>query len=117
MTRYAYGIAFHGQAYVMVYNPRRAGWEMPGGKVEKDESDLEGMHREFREETGHVFLPFAETVIDGVTVFAGEMGERVSDPEMEWREFTELPSPLSFAQVEYLALIAWGREERARRTG
>jgi 8-oxo-dGTP diphosphatase len=106
MTRYAYGIAFRGEAYIMVYNPRRAGWEMPGGKVEMGESDLEGMHREFREETGHEF--------DGVAVFAGEMGEWVCEPEMNWREFTELPSPLSFAQVEYLALIAWGREERAR---
>jgi len=108
--RYVYGIAFTGGGFVMVYNPRRGGWEMPGGKVEEGESDLLAMKREFREEVGHEFVPVACRDVEGVAVFAGELGGPSPPGEMEWRSFTELPEKLSFPLVEYLPLIAWARE-------
>jgi 8-oxo-dGTP diphosphatase len=108
--RYVYGIAFTGDKFVMVHNPRRSGWEMPGGKIEEGESDLEAMIREFREEVGHEFVPVSSMDVDGVTVFAGELGGPLPPAEMEWRTFDELPPQLSFPLVEYLPLIAWARE-------
>jgi 8-oxo-dGTP diphosphatase len=113
--RYVYGIAFRGDEFVMVFNPRRDGWEMPGGKVEEGESDLEAMKREFREEVGREFIPVASrTDADGVTVFAGELGGESPPAEMEWRGFRELPGKLSFPLCEYLPLIAWAREAMGR---
>ncbi len=113
--RYVYGIAFRGDEFIMVFNPRRDGWEMPGGKIEEGESDLEAMKREFREEVGREFIPFAfRTDADGVTVFAGELGGPALPAEMEWQGFRELPRKLSFPLCEYLPLIAWAREAMGR---
>jgi 8-oxo-dGTP diphosphatase len=113
--RYVYGIAFTGDRFVMVYNPRRGGWEMPGGKIEEGESDQEAMEREFREEVGYEFVPVACCRdADGVAIFAGELGNPAPPAEMEWRGFRELPEQLSFPLVEYLPLIAWAREAMGR---
>lgn len=113
--RYVYGIAFTGDRFVMVYNPRRGGWEMPGGKIEEGESDQEAMEREFREEVGYEFVPVACCRdADGVAIFAGELGGPAPPAEMEWRGFRELPEQLSFPLVEYLPLIAWAREAMGR---
>ena len=112
--RYVYGIAFHGDEFVMVFNPRRKGWEMPGGKVEEGESDVQAMMREFREEVGREFVPLTSTDAGGVPVFTGEMGGPYGPAEMEWRTFERLPQPLSFPRVEYLALIEWAREATGR---
>jgi len=109
--RYVYCIAFDGDGFVMVFNPRREGWEMPGGKVEEGESDLEAMEREFREEVGHELRPAARMEVPEGSVFAGRMGERCGAGEMEWRAFEDLPDRLSFPKVEYLPLIAWARRE------
>ena len=116
---YVYGIAFEGDEFVMVFNPRRGGWEMPGGKLEEGETSLEAMLREFREEVGREFLPKASSNIGGVSVYAGGLGGRPSKAEMEWRIFRELPRPLSFPLVEYISIIDWAREAtgRARPSG
>ncbi|MDW5563889.1 MAG: NUDIX domain-containing protein [Methanomassiliicoccus sp.] len=108
--RYVYGIAFRGEEFIMVFNPRRGGWEMPGGKIEEGESDLQAMVREFREEVGWEFVAVASTDVEGVSVFAGELGGPAPSGEMEWKAFRELPERLSFPLVEYMPLIAWGRE-------
>ncbi len=109
--RYVYGIAFTDDEFVMVYNPRRGGWEMPGGKVEEGESDLQAMKREFREEVGREFIPMTCCQdADGVAVFAGKLGGPCPPGEMEWKSFTELPEKLSFPLCEYLPLIIWARE-------
>lgn len=52
-----YGIALRDRKFLMVYNPKRGGWEMPGGKVEAGETFAEAVVREFREESGLTFIP------------------------------------------------------------
>jgi len=112
-VRCVYCIAFDGDDFIMVFNPKRNGWEMPGGKVEEGESDLEAARREFREEVGHEMIEISnKEESPEVTVFAARLGPRVDGGEMTWRRFQELPERLSFPKVEYLTLIAWARGEK-----
>lgn len=110
--RYVYCIAFHDQEFIMVYNPRRGGWEMPGGKVEEGEIDEEAAEREFLEEVGYeIDVVTSRQESPDVTVYAGRVGRRIDRGEMKWRGFKELPKRLSFPKVEYLPLIEWAKEE------
>ena len=115
--RYVYCIAFHGDEFVMVFNPRREGWEMPGGKVEEGESDIEAIKREFREEVGHELEPAATMELAEGTVFAGRIGRRVQVGEMDWCLFRTLPDQLSFPRVEYVPLIDWAKKELTQPKG
>lgn len=113
--RTAYCIAFCGDRFLMVYNPKRNGWEMPGGKVEEGECDIEAARREFREECGmDVDIVCGLETEDGM-VFCGEVRERIGQGEMEMRLFDELPEQLSFPYCEYAPMIAWAREARRGR--
>ena len=47
-----YTIAFKDGLFLMVWNPKRKGWEMPGGHVKTGETRIEGAKREFEEESG-----------------------------------------------------------------
>ena len=81
--RTAYCIAFCGDRFLMVYNPKRNGWEMPGGKVEEGECDIEAARREFREECGmDVDIVCGLETEDGM-VFCGEVRERIG--QGRWR--------------------------------
>ncbi len=109
LMRYVYCIAFKNDEFVMVFNPERGGWEMPGGKVEEDESDVDAMEREFREEVGHSVTLFSKMDLGEGVVFAGIIGERKIAGEMDWCAFRSLPEQLSFPAVEYAELIRWAR--------
>lgn len=108
--RTAYCIAFRGNRFLMVYNPRREGWEMPGGKVEEGESYIEAARREFLEESGmEVAIVSGKDTDDGM-VFCGEVTGTAGRGEMEAGFFDELPEQLAFPICEYAPLIAWARE-------
>ena len=110
--KWVYSIAFVGDKFVMVYNPKREGWEMPGGKVEAGESAEQAAIREVKEECGCNFAPFAKMKHRDGMVFAGVLECPVAKPEMEWGLFMELPQQLAFADEEYQALLAWAKKER-----
>jgi len=110
--RFAYVIAFRGDAFLMVKNKHRK-WEMPGGRLLDGESHEVGARREFLEETGSLLTDLiGEIEIDreGGKVFVGFAGRRtnceLSDEILEVREFTKLPKGLSFPLVEYEAMLA-----------
>jgi 8-oxo-dGTP diphosphatase len=114
VSGHVYGVAFLEGRFIMVYNPKRKGWEMPGGKIEEGESEIEAMKREFMEEVGREFTPLSRTSWEGTGVYLGEVGPEVASAELEWRALDELPQPLSFPLVEYQSLIAWARQEMER---
>jgi len=105
-----YGIAFQGDRFLMVYNPKRKGWEMPGGKLEEMETILEAMQREFLEECGCEFQPLDCMPLGAVVVFAGTLGERKQEGEMKYELMESLPDNLAFLECEYLEQIAWARK-------
>lgn len=114
MARTAYAVAFDGDRFLMVRNPRRGGWEMPGGHVEEGETPAEAAVREFREESGYSIEVVAVRDIGYCDVCAAVLGGRVADGcEMESALFSELPDELSFDREEYLDTVPWARAEVA----
>lgn len=111
---WVYCIAFVGDRFAMVFNPKREGWEMPGGRVEPGESAEQAAVREVREECGCDFLPVSiRPRRDGV-VFYGRLaclaGSR-GGGELRWDLFESLPENLAFAREEYDEVLAWAEAE------
>ena len=104
---FVYAIAYSGGSFLMVYNPKRQGWEMPGGRMEKGESPEQAVVREFREETGQGFRPRCKEPFRDGHVFAGDLLLEGGQGEMEWRLFRSLPDELAFPEVEYLEQLRW----------
>jgi 8-oxo-dGTP diphosphatase len=109
--RFVYVIAFKGDAFLMVRHKVRK-WEMPGGRLQSNESFEDAARREFLEETGTSLEDIiAEIKIDkeGGRVFVGLAGDRVScelsGEILEVKEFKELPKELSFPLVEYRTML------------
>lgn len=94
----------------MVYNPKRGGWEMPGGKLEEFETPVEGIVREYREECGFDLEVLDCRPMGAVVVFAGVLGEERQEAEMGWELMDELPDNLAFPECEYREQIAWARQ-------
>ncbi len=105
-----YAIGFKGDHFLMVYNPKRGGWEMPGGKLEEFETPVEGIVREYREECGFDLEVLDCRPMGAVVVFAGVLGEERQDAEMGWELMDELPDNLAFPECEYREQIAWARQ-------
>jgi ADP-ribose pyrophosphatase YjhB (NUDIX family) len=90
--------------------PRRGYWDLPGGFLEEAEEPLDGLRREFREETGievepvewlgtHI-EPYGAHFVLGLTWLVGGEGEpRAADDvaELRWFGPDELPAELAFA--------------------
>lgn len=108
--KWVYAIGFKGDRFLMVENPKRGGWEMPGGKVEEAEDPSDAAVREFREEAGVLFLPVGCMDYEGGLVFAGEVINDNGKGEMRLRLFKELPEQLAFPAVEYETQLLWARD-------
>ena len=106
--RTAYAIAFEGDRFLMVWNEKRNGWEMPGGHVEEGETSEQAAKREFLEESGYAIEVVAVRDIGYCDVCAAILGERITeDCEMESQLFSEIPETLSFDRAEYEDTVSW----------
>lgn len=105
-----YTVAFEGDRFLMVWNPKRNGWEMPGGHIKKGETPSEGAVREFEEETGYT-IRLVETRDLGHCYVCSAILEKntKADHEMESRLFDRLPDRLSFDRTEYEDTVPWAR--------
>ena len=107
--RTVYTVAFSDGEFLMIYNPSRNGWEMPGGKIEDGESVDDAAKREYLEEAGYLINIVASTEMHGCHVCAAVLGERAGNGEMRFRMFKELPDDLAFDRDEYDGVMEWSR--------
>jgi len=112
IEKFTYVIAFNGDKFVMVRQRDRK-WEMPGGRLLKGENHEQAAVREFFEETGMSLEIIGRIRIakPGGKVFVGLVRDKLTGRPSEYniaevKEFTDLPSELSFPLVEYRAMLA-----------
>jgi ADP-ribose pyrophosphatase YjhB (NUDIX family) len=99
--------------------PRLGHWDLPGGFLEEGEDALDGLRREFREETGldvspagwlGAFLdPYQNYFVLGLTWVVHADGEPIAADdvaELRWFGRDELPDEMAFASQERV-LRAW----------
>jgi ADP-ribose pyrophosphatase YjhB (NUDIX family) len=105
-------------------DPRRGYWDVPGGFLEEGEEPLDGLAREFREETGldvrpvewlgtHL-EPYDHYFVLGLTWLVAADGEpRAADDveELAWFGPEELPPEMAFAHQDEL-LRAWASRQQ-----
>ncbi|MDR3282647.1 MAG: NUDIX domain-containing protein [Candidatus Methanoplasma sp.] len=110
--RTIYTVAFRDGMFLMVYNPKRDGWEMPGGKIEPGESPEHAAKREYEEESGHSVEITDMKGLDDCIVCAGKVVGKTGDGcEMESKFFSELPDRLAFGRDEYGIVIPWAKSK------
>lgn len=104
-----YCVVLDKKRFLMVYNMKRNGWEMPGGKIETNETVEEAAKRECLEESGYDVDVIAIRDIGYCNVCACVLGDKVSNGEMRSELFDELPDNLAFSTDEYENVISWAR--------
>jgi len=103
-----YTVAFGKEGFLMVYNPKRKGWEMPGGHVRIGESREDGARREFLEEAGYRVELVEMRDLGYCRAFAAVIADEEQGPcEMDVRFFTEIPEDIAFSREEYEDVIPW----------
>lgn len=102
-----YTVGYRDGRFLMVYHPKRKGWEMPGGHVRNGESRMDAARREFIEETGLDVDIRCIRDLGYCRVCAGIVGEKVSEGEMEWRFFDKVPDEIFFSREEYEDVVPW----------
>lgn len=106
----AYGVAFKNGKFLMVFNVKRNGWEMPGGSIESGESVEDAVKREFLEESGYNIEVIEIRDLGTCHACACKLLEKVnSDPEMISDLFEEVPEQIFFDRSEYDEVIPWAR--------
>jgi len=110
-----YAVAFKGDRFLMVFNKKRNGWEMPGGHVEDGESVEVAAKREFSEEAGYEIDILETKDIGQCHVCACLLLDRINDsPEMISDLFSAIPYDLAFDRDEYETVISWARSSVSR---
>lgn len=108
--RTAYCVVIKDGRFLMVHNPKRKGWEMPGGKIEDGETPEQAAVRECSEESGYDVEVVATRDIGYCNVCACIVKGKKDGSEMESEFFSELPKELAFDTDEYEDVIAWAKD-------
>lgn len=107
-----YTVAFSGKRFLMVWNSKRNGWEMPGGHIKIGERTEDGAVREFREEAGFEIEIVKTRNLGHCFVCAALLGPQTNqDSEMRTELFEKLPAELSFDRTEYEDTVPWAAKE------
>ncbi|MCL1810942.1 MAG: NUDIX hydrolase [Methanomassiliicoccaceae archaeon] len=105
-----YAVAFSGGRFLMVFNEKRGGWEMPGGGIQEGESAEDAAKREFFEEAGYGIDILDTLDIGHCMVCACILLDKLNDsPEMRSDMFSEVPERIAFERSEYDLVLPWAR--------
>ena len=104
-----YTVAFTEDKFLMVYNQKRRGWEMPGGRIEPGETPGEAAEREFAEESGYAVTILGTKELEDCWVCAGTVGDKIGTGEMRAELFSDIPEEIAFSREEYIDVIGWSR--------
>jgi 8-oxo-dGTP diphosphatase len=105
-----YAVAFSGGRFLMVFNKKRDGWEMPGGRIEDGESAEDAVKREFLEEAGYDIEIVGITDLGHCRVCACLLlGKLNGSPEMVSELFGDIPDNTAFERSEYEIVVPWAR--------
>lgn len=111
-NRTAYAVGYKDGMFLMVWNPKRDGWEMPGGHIRGGESIEEAVAREFVEEAGYHIEVVKTRDLGYCHVCAAVIKERMFiNNEMKAEFFNEIPEKLSFDRAEYEDVVPWAKEQ------
>ena len=102
-----YTVAFEDEKFLMVFNTKRGGWEMPGGKIENEEDIIKAAKREYLEEAGYDIDILSVRDLGYCWVCAAKLGKKSGQCEMESRLFDDIPEKLSFEREEYEDVVPW----------
>jgi len=106
----AYAVAFDGDRFLMVFNEKRGGWEMPGGGIKEGESAEDAAKREFLEESGYEIRVLEVKDIGHCFVCACILLNKTNgSPEMVSEMFSDIPENTAFDRSEYDAVVPWAR--------
>ncbi|MCL2712241.1 MAG: NUDIX domain-containing protein, partial [Methanomassiliicoccaceae archaeon] len=100
---------FDGDDFLMVYNQKRNGWEMPGGRIEENEDTMSAAIREYAEESGFDISVISVKEMNDCFVCAAILLAKTKEGEFECALFRELPEELAFERSEYDDVIEWAR--------
>lgn len=106
-----YTVAFRDGRFLMVFNTKRGGWEMPGGKMEDGEDVVKAAKREYAEEAGYEIDIMSARDLGYCWVCAAKLGGKIGECEMESRLFDQIPERLSFEREEYESVVPWAFHE------
>jgi len=108
-NRTVYTVGFKNGMFLMVWNPKRNGWEMPGGHIREGESLSDAATREYFEESGYTVDILALRDLGTCHVAAANIGKKPTGTvcEMDSRLFDKIPDELFFDRDEYVDVIAW----------
>ncbi|WP_054955572.1 NUDIX hydrolase [Paenibacillus dakarensis] len=115
LIKFAVIIAKYNDQFIIIFNKKRNGWEIPGGNREEGESILYTASRELYEETGAVkfeLTPFGiyEWKESLGMAFYAEVIKLSSLPNFEIEEIKlidELPEQMNFGDMFYTLLSKW----------
>jgi 8-oxo-dGTP diphosphatase len=110
MRATVYAVAFKEGLFLMVWNPKRDGWEMPGGGIEPGETPEQAASREYMEECGYHIHIVKTRNLGYCHVCACILLDKETDAcEMRSELFSEIPKKLFFSRTEYEDVIPWAR--------
>ncbi|NLN71478.1 MAG: fibrillarin-like rRNA/tRNA 2'-O-methyltransferase [Thermoplasmatales archaeon] len=115
--RTVYTVAMDESGFLMVYNEKRNGWEMPGGKIEPGETPEEAAERECFEESGYRVAVAECRDMGYCDVCACRILGKEQEGEMTPRMFSQLPADLAFNEDEYAEVLSWATSVLKREGG